>query len=339
MSEAGEEHRHGPAEIDTYGLPFPPRINPHYQAILPRHIDWVREKQLVTQEALDYYQKCACPELAARVYPDAPAEAFEGLARFIGWTAFYDDQFDGPDGRDPARARERIQGCLEVMESHSAPPKVSHPLDRAFAEIWAGTVSARSDQWRERFKKHCRLYLFGYVYEASVRSQGKVQSLEEYDRHRNDEGGVPPSFDLIEAAGDFEVAPALVDAPEMAAMRDHAGHVLCLANDLASLAREATLQEVVGNRVLLLQHHQGMSRVQAVAAIEDLIRGHVSGFLTQASLLRQSALYTSATAPARRDAERFIQGMGDWMRGNLDWQARTARYHGGWQILDSQPSG
>ncbi|MFD3513876.1 hypothetical protein [Streptomyces sp. NPDC058657] len=334
MSEDAHGQQDGTAAGEAYGLPFPPRFNPHHETVLPLHLRWMRERGLVTHETLDYYRSSAYPGLVAHVFPHAAPDTMEVLSQFMGWIAFYDDQFDGPDGRDRDRAAALIQGCLQVMDSHPAPAPVTRPLDRAFTEIWAAMVANRSARWQERFREHWRAYLCAYVHEASIRSQGLVQSLEEYDQHRTTAGAILLSFDLIEVAGGYELPSALYDTPPLTTMRSDAGYVICLANDLASLARESDLEEVVDNRVLLLEHHYGMTRNQAVSEVEDLIRTYVNSFTTQTLRLRQSPAYTTATAQARHDTERFIQGMGDWMRGNFDWQARTARYHGRWQVLE-----
>ncbi|MFD3657857.1 hypothetical protein [Streptomyces sp. NPDC058620] len=334
MSEDVHERHNGTETVETYGLPFPPRFNPHHERVLPIHLQWMRSRGLVTHETLDYYRDSAYPGLVAHVFPYASPGTMEVLSQFMGWIAFYDDQFDGPAGRDRHRAAALIQGCLQVMECHPAHAPVTRPLDRAFTEIWAGMVADRSARWQERFKEHWRAYLSAYVHEASIRGQGLVQSLEEYDQHRTTAGAILLSFDLIEVAGGYELPPALYETPQLTRMRSDAGYVICLANDLASLARESDLEEVVDNRVLLLEHHHGTTRGQAVTEVEELIRTYVNSFTAETLRLRENPAYATATPTARHDTEQFIHGMGDWMRGNFDWQARTARYHGRWQVLE-----
>jgi hypothetical protein len=96
-------------------------------------------------------------------------------------------------------------------------------------------------------------------------------------------------------------------------------NVVVWTNDVYSLEKERTVGEV-HNLVYIVEHHQGVDRPAALARVGAAIEAETQRYLaSEIELLRAYPGHADVLVP-------YLAGMRSWMRGNLDWSARTKRY-------------
>ncbi|MFD0890749.1 terpene synthase family protein, partial [Streptosporangium algeriense] len=181
--------------------------------------------------------------------------------------------------------------------------------------------------WRRRFVEHIAEGGMAAFWEAANRTAGVVPDEEAYIAKRRHTGAIYVCMDLIEPIAHQEIPPeAYADPGYQDALRS-ACDVVCWVNDLYSLDKELSLGEW-HNLVAVVEHGRGLTREQAVRHV-------VSAVAAEVGLFREREARTLAAYPGLAGN---LAGMRSWMRGNLDWSARTKRYRGPERVLSGPPA-
>ena len=75
----------------------------------------------------------------------------------------------------------------------------------------------------------------------------------------------------------------------------------------------------VHNLVHLAGRHRGLTDEEALTHVNNAIDERLAQFLTARERLSHRDDIPAVLVP-------YLDGMGTWMRGNLDWSSRTPRY-------------
>ena len=300
-------------EIDLY-CPFESGINPAVDEVAASTDAWLHDTGLVEGEgARRKLVADRLTELAARACRDAPVEVLDVVSRWNAWLFVRDDVCDRSDvGRDPARLQRLNDGHLGVLCGRA--PGRSR-LSRALSDVHRSLVALAGDRVRARWLHSVELYMEGCRWEAVNRRAGRVPELAEYIALRRWTGGLLPSLELYAALGGIASTPWTRADPRVCELLDAANDAVCWTNDVFSAERERAAGDV-HNLVLVLEHHHRMQPSWAREQALDMIETRVRRFME----------LEPQVWSAHESARAFTLTLRAWLRGNLDWSRRSARY-------------
>jgi hypothetical protein len=311
--------------IERLTIPYPPGISPDLEQARAQSLRWLTVQGLITDpDVLGVYDRIRTDRLAGRAYPNARGADLDLISSWMGWFFVFDDQFDGPLGQDVAATAAVIDELLRIVDAQQAPvPYPDALLGRAFLDLWTRSAAGMSPQWTRRSAGNWAAYLAAHRQEAVDRRHGVPGDLDTFLATWRVTVGLQPSLDLVERVGGFEVPPAIHDSEPVRRLREITGDVVLIVNDIFSAAKEQATGEM-HNLVLLRRRDRRCGDDEAIGWAVDLVHGLLAAFCEEESRLRSGVL----TVAEWGVLDRYVTGMKDWMRGNLDWSAETARYSG-----------
>jgi Terpene synthase family 2, C-terminal metal binding len=302
--------------------PFPYQVNEHAELARAQLTGWTLDAGLVHKEsARKRFEKADFGWFVAMVYPTASASHLELVANWFAWLFLVDDQLDdGGFGRDPEWVRRSVRLMRTILENPGTVPADVPAVITSLTDLWVRTVVDASAAWRQRFTGHLVDCLeTAAVWEVGNRVQGIVPDEDTYIAKRRHTGAIYVCMDLIEIVERLDVPGRVYDSPRFAAALDAACNVVVWTNDVYSLEKERSVGEV-HNLVYVVEHHRGLDRSAALAQVCAAIEAETQRYLaSEIELLRAYPRHADMLVP-------YLAGMRTWMRGNLDWSARTRRY-------------
>ncbi|GGV30801.1 hypothetical protein GCM10010495_54170 [Kitasatospora herbaricolor] len=306
--------------------PFPHRRSPHTAEAAELHRAWLERHPLLHAEgAVGHtdYAHWEVVDLAALGYPDAGPEELALAADLMGFYFLFDDQFDGPLGRRPAEVAVICDRLAAVL--HGAKPDPHSPAETAFADLWERSVLDMPARWRARAAYNWEWYFASHPAEAAGRISERPPDRDGYLALRRGTAAMETIFDMIERLGRFQVPLAAHHHPVLRQLRQLAADIPSLSNDVRSYPKEAPTGDV-NNLVMIVQREHGCSAEAACALVTaeaQLMIGRCTELVTQ---LPETYLALGLDPAERELAQRYAQGLTDWLAGYLHWEARTGRY-------------
>ncbi|MFD9789995.1 isoafricanol synthase [Streptomyces sp. NPDC059070] len=316
------------ARTGLVDIPFPARCHPRHDLARQHTLDWLhRFGMLAGKRATEEYDAMGLERLMAYFYPDA-SDADLALATDLNaWFFVFDDQFDGPIGRQPDAVARQIDIMLRTMSDRGpAPGDPTNHLAGTLAELWQRLGEGTPMLWRERFRDHWRDYLTAYHWEAVNRTRTGLPSLPGFLRGRRDSIGVQPCLDLVERCGRYTLPHELHSGSPLAEMRWITADVVIFVNDIVSADKELAAGDV-NNSVIILHKGSGMSVARAAREVARMANSRVERFQALAAELSDALAGAGVSDQLRARVDDYVAGMRALMSGNLAWSRTTARYN------------
>ncbi|MGW1752560.1 terpene synthase family protein [Streptomyces sp. NPDC002092] len=310
----------------NFRFPVPCQLNSDLERARTHNLEWVRSFGLAGEEAsIVRYASWDMAKLAAYMYPDASVTDLELAADLMGFWFPFDDQFEGPLGRDPVQAAEVCRDMIAIVHDPAAVSRNAPPAARAFADMWRRSLEGMSRAWQARASHNWEYYFACYPNEALARLARTVPDRTVYLHLRRGSSGGETVVDMFERLGHFEVPPHAFHSPQLRTMRRIAMDVPAFCNDVHSVEKELTRGDV-DNLVLVVQSEQECSLEQAVIKVRDLINEQLDTF---GRLQEEIAPLNSLLGLGSRErtaVEHYVRAMALWMPGYHQWAVETARY-------------
>ncbi|MFD8598665.1 germacradienol/geosmin synthase [Kitasatospora sp. NPDC059646] len=326
-----------PFELPDFYVPYPARINPHYEKARVHTKEWARgfgmlEGSGVWEEHdLDSHDYAL---LCSYTHPDCDSEALDLVTDWYTWVFFFDDHFleifKRTLDREGGKAYLDRLPAFMPMDLADGCPEPTNPVEAGLADLWQRTVPHMSADWRSRFAESTRNLLNESLWELSNINEGRVSNPVEYIEMRRKVGGAPWSAGLIEYAAQAEVPEAVAHSRPLRVLRDAFSDGVHLRNDLFSYEREIGEEGELSNGVLVLETFLGCSTQQAADAVNDLLTSRLQQFENTAltelpGLFAEHALNPEEIARVLA----YVKGMQDWQSGGHEWHMRSSRYMNG----------
>ncbi|MCQ9130330.1 terpene synthase family protein [Streptomyces hilarionis] len=326
-----------PQDID-FDLPPVAAVSPDLDGARRHNLDWVRRFGLVGDERSQaWYTSWDMPRLAALGFPHARGAALDLCADAMGFFFVFDDQFDGPLGRDPAETARVCQRLIDV--AHGAPPPAgADPCTAAFADIRARTADGAHPAWIARTAHEWEYYFAAHAHEAAGRLRGTPADLDSYLQVRRGIAATDLPLSLGERAAGIAVPAAAFHSPQLRIMRRAAIDVTLMCNDVYSLEKEEARGDV-DNVVLVLERSRRLTRSAALAAARTEVDALVARFGTLAAQVPAVCAQLALPSGQRAAVEGYVRLMTDWMSGYHAWQTGTQRYRAAAQVVPASGPG
>jgi germacradienol/geosmin synthase len=324
-------------ELPEFYTPYPARCNPHLDRARAHSKAWARSMDMIdvpqhgtviwSERDLDAHDYAL---LCAYTHPDTTAELLDLVTDWYVWVFYFDDHFLELFKRshDTGGAKAYLDALRAFMPTNGQiTEEPTNPVEAGLADLWARTVSARSDDWRARFAESTRNLLDESLWELANINAGRVANPIEYVEMRRKVGGAPWSANLVEHACDAEVPAVIAASRPMQVLRDTFADAIHLRNDLFSYQREIHDEGELSNGVLVLERFLGCTAQQAADRVNDLLTSRLQQFEHTAFTEVPALFDEHGLDPAARiQVGLYVKGLQDWQSGGHEWHLQSSRY-------------
>jgi hypothetical protein len=308
--------------------PLTSKLHERHAEIQEQHRHWAKAFDLAPSERI-YRNYCdtRLDLLASYQLYDLPLEAAVIHSHLMTWFFFFDDTMDidhGLEGEARSYTSRLCTRHLEILDN--ALPEDSDPgCIHAFYDFLKKVMQLGAGQqayWFERMKHHLREYVLGAHWENLIGpTTDKNANTALYLQVRHMAVGVSPCLDLMALAAGVPGKP-LVENFFIQRLERLAINYSIWVNDLAGLGRD--MMRGLGNVIFTLQRDHGLSLTEATRMAARMCDAELAAFL---EVERQLPMLLGADYDKDKTAYDAYAGvLKRWMRGLLDWSARTDRY-------------
>jgi len=309
-------------------MPFPVRVSPDVERARAHTLRWAHDFGLVRDDAgLRRLESTRAADLASFFHPRRTGSALETMTDLELWMLLFDDRFDAAVGHSPDLADAvlgdflRATGLDPARTSGRAPDTA---LARSWIDLWRRESAGMSPRWAERARRHWLLWFDALVDETRHRALDTHPDVDTYLLLRRRTGAVQAILDANEAVGGFEIPDTIARGSHIRDITHIVCDVVCLVDDVIFLEKEEAYGEKL-NMVLVLEHHRGMSRAQAVAEIHRMVDRRIDRYLRLRTRTSAVCAVAGATADARARVNAWVDEAADVMGGLHTWAAPTGR--------------
>ncbi|MEU3183349.1 hypothetical protein ABZ707_03920 [Streptomyces sp. NPDC006923] len=298
--------------------PVPPARHPSAEVLNDRTVHWMLGQHLDTEE---HQRKrlalCDFGGLAASTMPYGPLDTLTVVSKFYAVLFSLDDGVCDETGATPELLAQETSRIMRAMEAPTARSTGDSPHTAALRGLRLELERLASPRQLRRLTDAMRVYTSGLVWEASWRRDPKLPSLDDYVTLWMRAIGMSPFTALIEVAGGFSVPDEDLEDPRVRALTEMVWTLVSWDNDLYSRNKELeragddlNLIDVLCQELGCDPHH---ALIRAVA-----MRDRV--------MVLFDRLATQVAKDADDDLRRYVEGLGQFIRGHLDWAADCPRY-------------
>lgn len=287
--------------------------------------------------SLAWFAMWDMPALAAYGFPDADAEGLNLCVDAMAFFFVFDDQLDGPIGRQPHQVAAVCQELIDIVYG-ARPGGSAAPLLRAFADVWQRSRAGAPPGWWARAAGEWEYYFAAHAHEAINRERGRPSGFAEYLEVRRGIAGTDLPISLGERAARLDVPPSAFHSPQLRIMRRTAIEITFMCNDVYSLEKEEARGDM-DNLVLVLEHEHGLARVEAIAQAQREVTRRCARFQELAEQVPGLCDRLGLPGEQRAVVDRYVDVMASWIRGYHEWEVETLRYARARDVLPAGGSG
>jgi len=272
--------------LPEFYMPYPARLNPNLEQTRAHSMAWAKDMGMLDAPKPDGGVVWTAAQLAkmdyalmcAYTHPDCDGPTLDLITDWYVWVFFFDDHFleEFKYSRDLAGAKAYLDH-LELFMSDD-PPEPTNPAELGLKDLWARTVPAMSDGWRQRFITSTHNLMIESMWELNNINIGRIANPIEYVQMRRRVGGAPWSANLVEFASDAEIPDRLAHTRSLEVMSDTFSDGVHLRNDLFSYQREVQEEGENSNAVLVFERFFDCSTQEAAELVNDLLTSRVQQF-------------------------------------------------------------
>jgi germacradienol/geosmin synthase len=313
-------------------MPYPTRLNPHLDRVRRHARQWAGAMGLLdalpgwdasTFEATDFGL------FTALTHPDAPPDELELVNDWHVWGWFVDDLFAETfeRTRDLAGAKAFIARLKAFLPEDPADlPSPTNPAELGLADLWSRTAPAMPSDMRAAFPSQIEEFTSHRLWEIAHIIQNRIPDPVDYIENRRKVTEF--STTLAQHALGGDVPPEIFESAPMRALAAAFADIGPLRNDIFSYEKEAEREGGIFNGVNVVRRFLGCDLPQAVAVVNDLTTQRLREF-EHIVADELPPLYDEfqLSAAACEQLRRYVDGLRDWMAGDLNWSRRTGRYN------------
>jgi 5-epi-alpha-selinene synthase len=323
LAESGESWFVPSAPSLELYCPFVPAVNEHAAAAQRSSIEWAKEHGLVGDDAsVARLDRARIGQLEAFVFPGAPAELLNFAAQ---WTTLFCaiDDFVEDSRLGPLKLSTYLSNVLAGFrgERSSKPDTIA----RAFEDLRSRLTQLQDRPLLERFALELEALFSGYVWEELNRRHALLPQYDSYRTMRAVTIGLRPQFLLAELLLPEADALRVRQHPVVQELELLTCHAVGWANDVFTYEKEIEAGEA-HNLVVVLMDSEALPVYEAVSRARALHDREVRSFLAAHATLR-------ALERDNPSLDAHVSHLQHWMRGHLEWAARTGRYRPPSEVL------
>ncbi|MFE5818503.1 hypothetical protein [Streptomyces sp. NPDC056479] len=320
-----------------FSIPFPSRTSPDGKRCHDRGCQWMRDEGLLSGPGSlrTFLRTVDHIGLAILTYPYAVGTALDLAADTLGLAFVMDDELSGPGERAPglvARIIDEVTAVSSPAQATRAPaapvrgrPLRRTPFGRVWLRVWRDLCEGMSPDWQARSARNWAAFFATFPLEDHNHRNGIVLDIDSYRALRRISVGVEPLIDVAERVGGFEVPARVQDSAWMRRMRYTASDAIAVMNDVHGVEREESHQDT-HNLVLLLEHHEKLSRDEAIDEGVRIFDQQLADFTSLYEQVPRLCAPLDLNGRERDAVARFTEALCLWISGSYAWSLDTNRY-------------
>ncbi|PPQ95114.1 hypothetical protein CVT25_011657 [Psilocybe cyanescens] len=305
--------------------PWPRHLSPYYATAKKESSTWVASFHPFKTRGQKAFDACDLNLLASLAYSNRDESFVRAGCDLMNFYFVYDEYTDIADS---AVANDLATIVIENMtkdpftESEDTAYSSNHILGEMTRQFWqrASTLAQPGSACFDHFIATSESYLRAVALEAEDRAANRVREFDEYFVLRRDTCGARPTLALIEFGLDL---PEEVTAhPVIESLTQDAVDLIILVNDMHSYIREISCGLADHNVITPIMRDYSLDLQEAFDWLGEYTDGVVERFLSNQQRV------PSWGSEIDERVQMYIDGLGQWVRGNDDWSCEGKRYHG-----------
>ncbi|RDG30146.1 terpene synthase family protein [Streptomyces corynorhini] len=298
--------------------PVPPARHRAVEVLNDQTVRWMLQQRLDTDEQqLKRLAVCDFGGLTASTMPYGQLEPLTLMSKFHAVLFSLDD---GVCDESEATADLLVQETSRIMRAVESPDAGSphdSPHTAALRRLRLELERYASPRQLRRMTDAMRVYTSGLVWEASWRGRTELPSLDDYVTLWMRAIGMAPSTAMIEIVGGFSVADEDLQDPRVRALTEITWTLVSWDNDLYSRNKELERADDNLNLIDVVCQEQDCSPQRALIRVVTM-RDRV--------MVLFDRLSAQVLDGANEELRRYVNGLGQFVRGHLDWASSCPRY-------------
>ena len=308
--------------------PLTSRLHQQHPQILEQHRAWARSFSIPpSSESFQRYCDTRLDLLSSYQCYDLPVKAAIIHSHLMAWFFVFDDIMDMDHGLEDEVKSFVSRLCkrhLEILDG-AVPDEGDSRCIRAFYDFLENTrklSGKRFTPWYERMKHHLREYVLGAFWESRIGpTTGANTNTALYLQVRHMAVGVAPCLDLMAIAAKIP-GKAMAGNFFMQRLERLAINYSIWINDLSGLNRD--MKRGLGNVIFTLQRDHSLTLPEATGMVARMCDSELAAF--QEVERQLPMLLGSDYDRNKKTYDACVDVLKRWMRGLLDWSARSDRY-------------
>lgn len=307
-----------PLPTMPFYCPVPSVVHPSAQAFNDMTVRWMLQQSL---DADDHQRRrlalCDFGGLTASTMPYGQPGPLALMARFHAVLFSFDDGVcDETYVTADSLARETAR-IVRAVEAPTAHRPDESPHAAALRSLRLELERYASRRQIRRWTDAMRVYTSGLVWEAAWRRKPELPSLDDYVTLWMRAIGMAPSTAMIEIVAGYSIPDDDLEDPRVRALTEITWTLVSWDNDLYSRNKELLRADDDLNLIDVLCQELGCDphhALQQAVAMRDRV---------MVLFLR---LRDQVIEDAGSELRRYVQGLGQFIRGHLDWASVCPRY-------------
>ncbi|KAK7463069.1 hypothetical protein VKT23_007655 [Stygiomarasmius scandens] len=259
--------------------------------------------------------------LVARAYPFAGYEQLRTCCDFVNLLFAVDELSDEQSSKDARVTLEKFLNALKDPNNQD-----SSPLATMTKEYRARYFKLAGPQTSRRFLEHCEKYVECVFKEAELRERNQVLDLEAFIPLRRENSAVRLCFDHFEYALGLNLPQEVFDDPVFLEAYWAGIDLVCWSNasphDIYSYNMEQA-KGLDGNNVVTVLMKTYDFDLQTAC---DYAGFYFKKLMAQLDMAKVRLPSWGPVVDAQ--VAQYVEAIGYWVRGNLDWSFESNRYFG-----------
>ncbi|KAI9457970.1 terpenoid synthase [Lactarius psammicola] len=300
---------------------WPRQINPHHDEVRAANTAWIKSFKGLSPKTQEAFDRCDFNLFASLSYPLHDKAHLRTCCDFLNLVLIYDEFADRTTSHE-----DEIQGLIKATKETMYTPFTPRPKDEwvgveVARQFWERAIKTASPRALKRFVKASGAFAQAMVQKAVDQRNKHIRSVQEYFEVRRDTIGARSAFALIEL--DMNLPSEAVQHPVIEEMTILAIDMIILDNDIVSYNVEQARGDDGHNIVTIVMHQHKTDIQGAMNWVYDYHKELEAKFMD---------LYENKIPkfgePVDTELARYVDGIGNWVRSNDQWNFETERYFG-----------
>ncbi|KAF9481630.1 terpenoid synthase [Pholiota conissans] len=294
-------------------------LSPYYADAKRESSAWVESFRPFDRRGQKSFNACDLNLLASLTYSNRNKEFVRLGCDLMNFYFVYDEY---TDVADPIFAGKIASMVIEAMRYPDRCSPASHILVGMTRDFWkqAHKLSVPGSPCFDHFIATSDVYFRAVTQEAHDREEHRIRSLDDYMDLRRNTSGARPTTTLIEFG--LDLPEYVTSHPTIVSLTEKAVDLIVLVNDMHSYVREISCGLANHNIITVIMHERNLDLQAALDFLGIYANDIASIFLADLERV------PSWGPELDERVQVYIEGLGQWVRGNDDWSCEGKRYHG-----------
>ncbi|KAK7012921.1 isoprenoid synthase domain-containing protein [Favolaschia claudopus] len=285
-------------------------INPYYAQARMESVAWLESFCPFSSQAQHVFNKCDFSLVSALTFPKASH-------------CKYTDALGPPD------VKALCDATMEAIENPDKPrPEGENIIGEIARQFWRRASVDVPRPCQERFVNSWRTYLGSVVEQAERRSNSYICTMNEYLAARRNNIGSDPSFVFLEISLQLDLPHEVMEHPLIVALNRDTTDMIILANDMCSYKKEVLANDADYNAVTVVMVNEHTDIAGGIQWISDYHDEIIEHFLRVREDVIKKNGFPSWGTDIDDQVAKYIDGLGQWIRGHDEWNFGSGRYFG-----------